>query len=177
MSTDVSETERPGIDRLNYFLSTIAVGFSATAAIVLFGPGSTITKVVSLILTVVGFVLDVMRLRNIGVSQWFAMLRLLPFVNLLYSIGLLKRPGRMGPNPASGSKRPDYRKLSSFALRDDVRSILLCRNGQAPFTSILVVKDRSHAARDEHKKVRSVYSGLAIVDPCKNLLTAGIMTR
>jgi uncharacterized membrane protein YhaH (DUF805 family) len=89
MSIDSSETERPGIDRLNYFLSTIAVGITATASIVLFGPGSALTKVISLILTVVGFILDVMRLRNIGVSQWFAMLRLVPFVNLLYSIGLL----------------------------------------------------------------------------------------
>ena len=79
----------PGIDRLNYFLSLIAIGFAATASVVLFGPGSSITKVIGLILTVLGFILDVMRLRNIGVSQWFAMLRLLPFVNLLLSIGLL----------------------------------------------------------------------------------------
>ena len=79
----------PGIDRLNYFLSLIAIGFAATASVVLFGPGSSITKVIGLILTVIGFILDVMRLRNIGVSQWFAMLRLLPFVNLLLSIGLL----------------------------------------------------------------------------------------
>jgi len=84
----------PGIDRLNYFLSLIAVGFAASASVVLFGPGSSITKVVGLILTIVGFVLDVLRLRNIGVSQWFAMLRLLPFVNLLLAIGLLSaQPG------------------------------------------------------------------------------------
>ena len=89
MSTDFSETAMPGIDRLNYFLSIIAVAFAATATVVLFGPGSTIAKVVAFILTVVGFVLDVMRLRNIGVSQWFAMLRLVPFVNLPYTIGLL----------------------------------------------------------------------------------------
>ena len=89
MSADPSETAMPGIDRLNYFLSLIAIGFAATASVVLFGPGSSITKVIGLILTVLGFILDVMRLRNIGVSQWFAMLRLLPFVNLLLSIGLL----------------------------------------------------------------------------------------
>ena len=89
MSTDLSETERPGIDRLNYFLSLIAVGFAATAAVVLFGPGSKMFKMITLVLAVVNFVLDVNRLKNIGVSRWFAMLRLVPFVNLFYSIGLL----------------------------------------------------------------------------------------
>jgi uncharacterized membrane protein YhaH (DUF805 family) len=89
MSTDLSESERPGIDRLNYFLSMVAVGFTASAAMLFFGPGSSLAKVVGLILTVIGFLLDVMRLRNIGVSQWFAMLRFVPFFNLVYSIVLV----------------------------------------------------------------------------------------
>lgn len=33
-------------------------------------------------------ILDVMRLRNIGVSQWFVFLRFVPYVGLLLSIGL-----------------------------------------------------------------------------------------
>ena len=111
MSTESPETTAPGIDRLNYFLSLVAIGFTASAAVVLFGPGSSITKIVGLILTVAGFVLDVMRLRNIGVSQWFAMLRLLPFVNLLLSIGLLSAQ----PNWAESQRLdPSGRTIASF---------------------------------------------------------------
>jgi len=113
MSADVSDTERPGIDRLNYFLSTIAVGFATSAAMLLFGSGSGVARTVALIMTAVGFVLDVMRLRNIGVSQWFVMVRFLPFVNLTYWIGLLSAQGGW-----AGTQRLDKsgRTIASFLV-------------------------------------------------------------
>jgi len=113
MSADVSDTERPGIDRLNYFLSTIAVGFATSAAMMLFGSGSGVARTVALIMTAVGFVLDVMRLRNIGVSQWFVMVRFLPFVNLIYWIGLLSAQGGW-----AGTQRLDKsgRTIASFLV-------------------------------------------------------------
>jgi hypothetical protein len=79
----------PGVGRLNFFLGKVGLAVATMFSVVYFGPGSSVTRVVALIVSIAGFVLDVMRLRNIGFSQWFAMLRFIPYVNLLYTIGLL----------------------------------------------------------------------------------------
>src|SRR3954454_1789308 len=83
----------PGVGRLNYFLGKIAIVASVVFVVTVFGPGSGVTRVFGLLVSIASFVLDVMRLRNIGVSQWFAMLRFIPYVNLIFMIGLISAQG------------------------------------------------------------------------------------
>ena len=78
----------PGIGRLNYFLAHLGMGAAVIISVIYFGPGSSVVKIAGLAAMIGGFVLDVMRLRNIGVSQWFAMLRLVPYVSILFGIGV-----------------------------------------------------------------------------------------
>ena len=79
----------PGIDRLQYFLGKAGMVATVVFVVTVFGPESPVMKVVSLVLMVAGVVLDVMRLRNIGVSQWFVFLRFLPFGGLILDLGLI----------------------------------------------------------------------------------------
>lgn len=81
--------EYPGIGRLHYFLAQIGMIAVAIFVVTTFGPESTAVSIMTVALLVGSFVLDVMRLRNIGVSQWFAFLRYLPFGRLLLGFGLL----------------------------------------------------------------------------------------
>ena len=78
----------PGIDRLYFFLSKMGLMMAMIFCVFYFSPDSQVTKIAGLGATIAGFVLDVMRLRNMGVSQWFAMLRFVPYVNFLFMIGL-----------------------------------------------------------------------------------------
>ena len=78
----------PGVGRLHYFLGRIGLSFIWAFLFMYFGGNSPVTRIGLLVIMIAGFVLEVMRLRNIGVSQWFAMLRFIPYVNLLYMIGL-----------------------------------------------------------------------------------------
>ncbi|MBX3245022.1 MAG: hypothetical protein KF685_11240 [Acidobacteria bacterium] len=78
------ENGYPGIGRLNYFLAKVLMLFIIIGAVYYFGPGSGVIGPLSLVVTVASFILDVMRLRNIGVSQWFVFLRFLPYVGLIY---------------------------------------------------------------------------------------------
>lgn len=57
-------------------------------AVTFFGPESGTIRYVGLGISIAATVLDVMRLRNIGVSQWFVFLRFVPYLGLLLSIGL-----------------------------------------------------------------------------------------
>jgi hypothetical protein len=79
----------PGIDRLHYFLGKVGMIAAAIFVVTVFGPGSPVMKVLSLVLMIASTVLDVMRLRNIGLSQWFMFVRFLPFGNTALTIGLL----------------------------------------------------------------------------------------
>jgi uncharacterized membrane protein YhaH (DUF805 family) len=88
MSDADLDTSYPGVGRLHFFLGKVGLSFLTVFLINYFGWDSPITRIGSLAIMIAGFVLDVMRLRNIGVSQWFAMLRFIPYVNLLYMIGL-----------------------------------------------------------------------------------------
>jgi hypothetical protein len=78
----------PGIDRLHYFLAKIGMIAAVVFVVTIFGAHSPVMKILGLLLMVAGVVLDVMRLRNIGVSQWFAFIRFLPFGNTVLDIGL-----------------------------------------------------------------------------------------
>ena len=59
------------------------------AIVIRFGPESTVVQAAGLAAMMAEFVLDVMRLRNIGVSQWFAVLRLVPYVSSIMEIWML----------------------------------------------------------------------------------------
>ena len=83
------EHEYPGIGRLHYFLAQIGMVAAVMFVITVFGPDSRVMSITGLVLMVASFVLDVMRLQNIGVSQWFAFLRYVPFGNTLLGFGLL----------------------------------------------------------------------------------------
>jgi uncharacterized membrane protein YhaH (DUF805 family) len=88
MADNELESTCPGIDRLYYFLARIAMAVVITFAIMYFGFESGVIAYLSLAISIASTILDVMRLRNIGVSQWFVFLRFVPYVGLLLSIGL-----------------------------------------------------------------------------------------
>lgn len=78
----------PGLDRLKYFLARVVLVVLTVFAVIYFGPESGVFRVVSLASMVAGVVLDVMRLRNIGVSQWLMFLRFVPYGGVVLDIGL-----------------------------------------------------------------------------------------
>src|SRR6185436_2511781 len=84
----------PGIDRLQYFLGKAGMISAVVFTVTVFGPESPVMKVVSLVVMVACVVLDVMRLRNIGFSQWLIFMRFLPFGGLILDLGLVTaQPG------------------------------------------------------------------------------------
>jgi len=83
------DDNNPGIDRLQYFLGRAGMIAAVVFTFTVFGPESPVMKVVSLAVMIGGVVLDVMRLRNIGVTQWFIFLRFLPFGGLILDLGLV----------------------------------------------------------------------------------------
>jgi uncharacterized membrane protein YhaH (DUF805 family) len=88
MFEDESIGGYPGIDRRQYFFGKVAMIVVAIVAVMLFGPGHPLVGILGLLLLVGSIVLDVQRLRNIGLSQWFAFIRFLPFGNLILDLGL-----------------------------------------------------------------------------------------
>ena len=89
MADEVLENEYPGIGRLHYFLAQVGMIAAVIFVVTVFGPESGVMKIMALVLMVASVIFDVMRLRNIGVSQWFAFLRYLPFGETLLGFGLL----------------------------------------------------------------------------------------
>lgn len=88
MSDETFDHLYPGIGRFYFFLAKVGMIASIVVSAIYFGPESSVTKVAGLIVMIAGFVLDVMLLRNIGVSQWFAMFRFIPYAGTLLEIGL-----------------------------------------------------------------------------------------
>ena len=82
------ENEYPGIGRLDYFLAQIGIIAAVVFVANAFGPESRVMSVATLAAMVGGLVLDVMRLRNMGVSQWLVFGRFLPFGKLLLWIAM-----------------------------------------------------------------------------------------
>lgn len=78
----------PGIDRLQYFLWHVGMMVAVTILVTVLGPDNPAMRFVGLAVMIASLVLDVLRLRNIGVSQWFAFIRFLPFGSWVLSIGL-----------------------------------------------------------------------------------------
>lgn len=78
----------PGVDRMQYFVAKVCTIIVVVLVVTIFGPYSPIMRILGLLLMVGSVVLDVMRLRNIGVSQWYAFVRFLPFGNTVLDICL-----------------------------------------------------------------------------------------
>ena len=88
MADSESTHNYSGIDRLQYFLTSIGMFLAVVVAIMIFGPDSGVMDYLGLPLMVLSLVLDVLRLRNTGLSQWLAFVRFLPFGSLVLSIFL-----------------------------------------------------------------------------------------
>lgn len=88
MSDETVESGYPGVGRLYYFLARVILIVVTVFTVLYFGTESGVFRVVTLATMVAGTILDVMRLRNIGVSQWLMFLKFLPWGGLLLSIGM-----------------------------------------------------------------------------------------
>jgi len=78
----------PGVDRWQYFMAKMGMIFAMILVVMIFGPSSPMIKVVGLLMMFGSIALDVLRLKNIGVSQWYAFIRFLPFGNTILDICL-----------------------------------------------------------------------------------------
>ena len=88
MSDAILENDRPGVGRLYYFLARVMFVAAIMFAVIYFGPASVAFKLISFGVMSAGVVLDVMRLRNMGLSQWLVFLRFIPYLGLVLSIAL-----------------------------------------------------------------------------------------
>jgi hypothetical protein len=86
----MSETDHlyPGVDRWQYFMSKFAMILAVIFVVRVFGPQSPVMRILGLFLMFGSVALDVLRLKNIGVSQWYAFIRFLPFGNTILDICL-----------------------------------------------------------------------------------------
>jgi len=80
------------VGRLDYFLAKVGLFVAMMVAVTYLDPRSQWVKVIGMVLSYVSFALDVMRLRSIGLSQWWSAARFVPYVNLLYMIFLQSAP-------------------------------------------------------------------------------------
>ncbi len=88
MSDETLESGYPGVGRLYYFLGRVMLIIVTIFAVLYFGPESRVFQVVTLATMIAGAVLDVMRLKNIGVTTWLLFIKYLPYGALALSIGL-----------------------------------------------------------------------------------------
>ncbi len=88
MGDAILENDRPGVGRLYYFLARVMIVAAMIFAVIYFGPASVAFKLISFGTMSAGMVLDVMRLRNMGASQWLVFLRFVPYLGLVFSIAL-----------------------------------------------------------------------------------------
>ena len=89
MADEVLERDYPGIGRLHYFLAQVGMIAAVVFVVTTFGPDSLAMRVTAIAIMLASFFVDVLRLRNIGLSQWFAFLRYVPFGKLILGVGLL----------------------------------------------------------------------------------------
>jgi hypothetical protein len=110
-----------GIDRLYYFLARVAMILVMTFVVIFFGFDSRVIGYVSLGISIASTILDVMRLRNIGVSQWFVFLRFVPYVGLLLSIGL-----QSAQTGWADTKRLDRAGWAIVATHAAIIGVIIC---------------------------------------------------
>ena len=92
MSKVCVDQEHRGTKRLHFFLGKVGLFALWTAGIVFLGPESPWLRAIGLVLSYVSFWLEVMRLRNAGLSRWWTVLRFVPYANVLYLIFLQSAP-------------------------------------------------------------------------------------
>ena len=88
MSDEILESGYPGVGRLYYFLGRVMLVIVTIFSAVYFGPGSRVFQVVTIATMVAGAILDVERLKNMGVTRWLLFVKYLPYGALALSIGL-----------------------------------------------------------------------------------------
>jgi hypothetical protein len=88
MRDETIESGYPGVGRLYYFLGRVMLIIVTIFSVLYFGPESRVFQVVTLATMIAGAVLDVMRLKNIGVTTWLLFIKYLPYGALALSIGL-----------------------------------------------------------------------------------------
>lgn len=88
MSDETHESGYPGVGRLYYFLGRVMLILVTIFSVVYFGPESRAFHIVTLATMIAGAVLDVLRLKNIGVTTWLLFIKYLPYGALALSIGL-----------------------------------------------------------------------------------------
>lgn len=92
MSETGVDDGRPGVGRLHYFVGKVAIGVAMGYAAGHLDPDGWPMMVVGMLLSYAGFAIEVGRLRSIGLSRWYSVLRFVPYVNLLYMIFLQSAP-------------------------------------------------------------------------------------
>ena len=76
----------PGVDRLQYFFLTLGIGIvSASTNAITGDPNSTLATVVSVIALFGMIIVNLLRLANIGMSQWWVLLMFVPLANVWLS--------------------------------------------------------------------------------------------
>lgn len=88
MNEPVVDDFYPGVDRWQYFMAKVGMILAVIVVVQIFGPHSSVMKILGLLLMFGSILLDVNRLKNIGVSQWYAFIRFLPFGNTILDICL-----------------------------------------------------------------------------------------
>ena len=88
MSDETLESGYPGVGRLYYFLGRVMLVIVTVFSAVYFGPGSRVFQVVTIATMIAGAILDVERLKNMGVTRWLLFVKYLPYGALALSIGL-----------------------------------------------------------------------------------------
>ena len=88
MSDETLESGYPGVGRLYYFLGRVMLIIVTIFSAVYFGPGSRVFQVVTIATMIAGAILDVERLKNMGVTRWLLFIKYLPYGALALSIGL-----------------------------------------------------------------------------------------
>ena len=116
----MNETDHtyPGVDRWQYFMAKVGMALTVLIVVQIFGPYSPVMKILGLILMFGSILLDVNRLKNIGVSQWYAFVRFLPFGNTILDICLQSaQPGWSETRSLDeAGKRILYSELAFLAL-------------------------------------------------------------
>jgi len=127
MSDETIDHDYPGVGRLYYFLARVMLILVTVLAVIYFGPESSVFGIVSLAAMIAGAVLDVMRLRNIGVSQWLIFLRFIPWLGLVLSIGL--QSAQTGWSETRRLDRAGWAIIAAHAALIAVAVFLLYRSG------------------------------------------------
>ena len=129
MSDETVESGYPGVGRLYYSLGRVMLIIVTIFSVVYFGPESRAFAVVTLATMIAGAVLDVMRLKNIGVTTWLLFIKYLPYGALALSIGL--QTAQTGWVETKRLDKPGWAILATHAAIIGLIIYLIKRNESA----------------------------------------------